>query len=295
MEQDYSGILLTDLDGTWKRNSVFLDLVHEMARVGLLSQAASKEIEVHREKWEARDGGFDSYLMKAVEIFEANLAGVPVGAFDVIVAGVLKRTRNNVYRFPRALVQQKLDEGWLVCCISASPDNAVKAFAKSWNIHEAYGTEMYQQNGVYTGERLVLDREEKVKVIHRLLSRFPNIPRRNIWACGDTLSDMPMLFMPEVGRAICVNPSSELMDSVLNQPYEVAAKTWFVVERKDVILEWMSCFPGDTHRAYRIVAENVPLIDGERQLSEPGLVQKFKVEMIFDMSNGRTRNKTLLG
>ncbi|PIR94252.1 hypothetical protein COT97_02045 [Candidatus Falkowbacteria bacterium CG10_big_fil_rev_8_21_14_0_10_39_11] len=285
------GVLLTDFDGTVKRNSIFLDIVHEMVRVGLLNEQVAAEIDAFKESWEAREGSFDDYMMKAVRLFEANLAGVAVSEYDAVVERVLSREKNNLYRFSRALIQKKIDDGWFVCGISASPESAVKAFARAWGMHEAHGTKMFKKDGVFTGERTLLDREGKQKVIRGVLERFPDVPRAKIWACGDTTGDFPMLMMPEVGTSICINPSADLMKAVLDGGYDAVTKTWFVIERKDVIYEFWA-FPGQISRAYRIHRVDTGLLAGNSvYFDEFRSVERVEIEMFYDTSNN---NRTLL-
>lgn len=226
----YNGILLTDLDGTLVRDSMFLGIVDWLIDHGYMTIDCRQKIDESHQLWSVRKVPFGDYLWRAVELFEAQLKGIPQAAFIRACQYVTTTQRDHVYRYTRFAVEDRLADGAYVAAISASPEIAVRMFAGLWGMHESFGTYMpIDEAGLFTGARDLLDAEEKARVVDMILARpeFQHIPRKEVWAIGDTSGDVAML--EKVGVPICMNPDSALTRIARDRGWLI------VLERKDVI------------------------------------------------------------
>jgi phosphoserine phosphatase len=209
-------------------------MVDAMNRYGYIQPEDLERIEAAKLAWRERLDSYNNYLYTVVDIFEQCFGGMLVEVFNKIAEEVVARYRDEVYRFTRQLVLQCQDQDWYIHAISASPEIAVQAFCQQWHIKGFSGTyyEVVDQRYL-TGNRHILEHDLKAEIITELLKRpeFAHLSKDQIWACGDTIGDLAMLEHPQVGRAICNNPSDELRELAENNGW-----LW-VMERKNVICE----------------------------------------------------------
>ncbi|MBI5077243.1 haloacid dehalogenase-like hydrolase [Candidatus Falkowbacteria bacterium] len=224
---DYKGLLFLDIDGTFFRWSLFLYMVDALIDEGVFNKVIRRHFAAEERKWRERQGSYDEYLSRVIEIFEARIEGVQTADFEAIAREMVEKYKNQVYRFTRDLVKEKIREGWYIAAISCSPEEAVKPFAIAWGIHEARAAEIEKVNGRYTGMRHVP--RDKAKIAREIMSRpeFQEIPAENIWGVGDSESDIN--FLEIVGHPICFNPTLQLYEEAKRRRWQV------VVERKNVI------------------------------------------------------------
>ncbi len=230
---NFEGVLFTDIDGTFKRRSMFLDILEALIAGGLIDLTVKQEIDCLESLWQKRQGSFDEYIGRAVKLFEKSLAGLPEQEVNSIIEQTVDEKCSQVYAFTRELIKKKRDQGWLVCAISASPYLGVQRFCQYWGISFFIGTHMEVRDGYFTGKRDVVDGKRKVDFMQDLLTRpdLARLPIGNVWAIGDTLGDMPML--QNAGTPIAFNPSADLLSACRKE----LPGTTVVVERKDVVVE----------------------------------------------------------
>ena len=225
----HKGLLFLDIDGTLFRWSLFLYLVDKMIEAGVFNEMIRKHFEVEEKKWRERKGGYDEYLYKVIEIFEDRIAGVNVQDFQLLGREMVEEYKDQVYRFTRDLIKEKLQQGWYVVAISCSPQEAVKPFAKAWGIHEAHAAEIEEVNGRYTSMRHIP--HDKASIAQKIMARpeFADIKQENIWGIGDSEGDIN--FLEVVGHPICFNPALGLYNEAKRRNWKV------VIERKNVVYE----------------------------------------------------------
>lgn len=226
---NYKGLLFLDIDGTFFRWSLFLYLVDELIDAGVFNRVIRAHFAVEEKKWRERQGSYDEYLNKVIEIFEARIDGVHVADLETVAREMVEKYKNQVYRFTRDLVKEKIREGWYVVAISCSPEETVSPFASAWGIHEAHAAVIEKVDGRFTAMRHVP--RDKAKIVREIMARpeFMDIARENIWGVGDSESDIN--FLEIVGHPICFNPTLQLHEEAKRRHWEV------VVERKNVIYQ----------------------------------------------------------
>ena len=223
----YNGLLFLDIDGTFFRWSLFLYVVDQLIEAGIFNKIIKEHFAVEEKKWRERQGSYDDYLLRVIEIFDERIAGVQARDFENCARKVVDGYKDHVYRFTRDLIKEKLKEGWFVVAISCSPEETVRPFAEYWGIQESYGAITEKENGVCTLVRDVP--RDKYKIAGEIMRRteFMDIPKENIWGIGDSEGDIN--FLEEVGHPICFNPTLTLYQEAKKRGWEV------VVERKNVI------------------------------------------------------------
>lgn len=235
MTKKYNGALFIDLDGTIMRWSGFMHVFDELVNFGVLEKSVNALIREVKERWQYRQGSFQEYLNRCIEIYDINLPGIDPNMFNIAARLVFERTKKNVYRYTRHLVKSRLIKNWYICIVSGSPDILVSLYCDYWGIHDYFATtiEIDPKSGLFTGKRLVVDGATKSAQIKKLMEKPPlqNIDPQNIIACGDTAGDIAMMESVASlgGRVICFNPAGNLAQKAIEE-------NWLrVTERKNLV------------------------------------------------------------
>jgi len=114
----YKGLLFLDIDGTFFRWSLFLYMVDKMIAAGVFNETLRKHFIAEERLWRERKGSYDEYLMKVIQIFEERIAGVFVADFELLGREMVAEFKDQVYRYTRDLIKQKIKDGWYVVAIS---------------------------------------------------------------------------------------------------------------------------------------------------------------------------------
>lgn len=220
-----------DIDGTIFRSSLTVELVNGFIKAGIFPKVAKKEMETDYLAWMNRQGHYDTFAKKLIEILFKYLPGSEKNAVDSVVDEVITWQKDRVYRYTRDLIKSLKEKSYTLIAISGSPSYIVQKFAREMGFDIAYGLPYEMQNGVFTGEVLSMNPvEHKELVLQSIIDKYEiDADLSQSVAVGDTNADIPMLEM--VGRPIAFNPNKELAE-------HAKAKRWqIVVERKDVMYE----------------------------------------------------------
>jgi HAD superfamily hydrolase (TIGR01490 family) len=223
-------VAVFDIDGTIFRSSLLIELVERLIEKGIFPPSAREAYGEERLRWLDRKGDYESYIGKVVEVFAAQLKGVPYEEVANIAGEIIEEKRDRVYRYTRDLASRLKSEGYFLLGISHSPKFIVDGFGYEHGFDKVYGT-FYASgaSGNFTGE--IEDKElifNKAAVLTRA-ARKENLALDTSVGVGDTESDIPMLEM--VSTPIAFNPNKKLYDHANKRGWKV------VVERKDVVYE----------------------------------------------------------
>jgi HAD superfamily hydrolase (TIGR01490 family) len=133
--------------------------------------------------------------------------------YDELMAG-------RIYSGTLALAQQHLDDGQRVWLVTATPVELANIIAHRLGLTGALGTVSEVEDGRYTG-RLVgepLHGPAKAEAVRALAER-EGLDLARCTAYSDSANDVPMLSL--VGRAVAVNPDSELRDVARKNGWQV--------------------------------------------------------------------------
>ena len=223
-------VAVFDIDGTVFRSSLLIELVERLVENGVFSKEARKAYGEERIRWLDRKGDYQSYIDKVVQVFGAQLKGIPFESVANTAGEVIEEKRDRVYRYTRDLIKDLKRKGYFLLAISHSPKFIVDGFGYETGFDKIYGT-FYGTgaSGNFTGE---IEDEELIRNKAAVLTRAvrkENLTLEGSVGVGDTESDIPMLEMVET--AIAFNPNQALYAHAKRRNWKV------VVERKDVIYE----------------------------------------------------------
>lgn len=202
-----------------------IELTLALVKFGIFPPIVEKEIEGPYTAWLNRQGSYENYVRKVVDVYAKRLKGVAANDIEKASRLVVKEQRRMVYVYTRELIDKLRDKYFLIA-LSGSPMEIVEAFDAYWKFNWISASQFEVKNGYYTGRvtaKPVLDKK-------KTLDDFLKAKKRNLKdsiGVGDTETDISFLEM--VAKPICFNPNQKL--------YRVAKKNrWeIIVERKDVV------------------------------------------------------------
>lgn len=223
-----------DIDGTLYREGLITEVFKKFITHELVD--ASKwhdEVKPSFMKYDRRQGEYDDYLNKMVDIYKQTLIGLSNVHILHIADTVIKQKGERVYTFTRDEILNHKKNGNMVIAISGSPLELVEAMAKKYQFDDCRGTiYVTDQNGKYTGEVVPMwDHKSKKKALLELAEQY-DIDLENSYAYGDTTGDFTMFEL--VGHPYAINPTKELIEKIKSSE-EVSKKITIIVERKNMI------------------------------------------------------------
>ncbi len=210
-----------DIDNTMMRGASIFELARGAYRRKLLSRGDIIGFAVDQLKYLA-EGTEDMDVM--AEATEAALSFVQGRTIEEIVElgeEIYDRgIENRIWPGTLSLAQQHLDVGERVWLVSATPVELARVVAERLGFTGAMGTVSQTENGVYTG-RLAghpLHGVAKAEALRALAAR-EGLDLSRCFAYSDSHNDLPMLTV--VGRAIAVNPDSQLRQAAIENRWPI--------------------------------------------------------------------------
>lgn len=222
-----------DIDGTIYREGLITEVFKKIIKYELVEESKwYREVRPSFLKWDKRQGDYDTYLLKMVDIYTEAIMGVSQYHIDYIARKVIEQKGDRVYTFTRERIKYHKEQGHIVMAISGSPSELVREMSMKYNMDDYRGT-IYKLNdkGEYNGDIIPMwDSESKHKAISELVEKY-NLDLEKSFAYGDTSGDFNMLNL--VGNPFAINPTRELLTRIMNSD-EIKDKIKVIVERKDV-------------------------------------------------------------
>lgn len=221
-------VAVFDIDGTFFRSSLLIELVEVFVQKGIFPSKTSKIYQPAYKKWRDRKESYENYITSVIKAFDKNINGVDCDKFVEIADKVASVNQNHIYRYTRDLIKELKDKDYFILAISNSPWGVLEKFCKKNSFDKVHGR-LYKvdDNGKLTNtvehEKLISD---KSKILMRAIKK-ENLTLKGSIGVGDTESDIP--FLKIVEKPICFNPNKKLYD------YAKSKKWKIVVERKDMI------------------------------------------------------------
>ncbi len=223
-----------DIDGTIYREGLLTELFKKLVTHELVSDDVwASDIKPAYTKWDKRQGFYDEYLDRMVEIYIKSIVGVDKNHITHIAKRVIEQKGDRVYRFTRNEIERHQKEGNLVIAISGSPSELVSEMALKYKFDDFRGTTyVVDSNNKYTGELIPMwDRVSKRKAMLDLVEEY-NLDLENCFGYGDTTGDLTMLGL--VGHPYAINPTRSLIEAI-KKDESLSKKITIIVERKDMI------------------------------------------------------------
>lgn len=222
-----------DIDGTIYREGLITEVFKKIIKYELVEEKKwYSEVRPSFVKWDKRQGDYDTYLLKMVDVYTDAIKGVSRHHIDYIAKKVIDQKGDRVYTFSRERIKWHKEQGHIVIAISGSPIELVREMSTKYNMDDYRGsTYLLDESDFYTGEIVPMwDSESKKKALLELKEKY-NIDLENSYAYGDTSGDLTML--KSVGIPYCINPTRELLEKVMTND-DLREKIKVIVERKDV-------------------------------------------------------------
>lgn len=222
-----------DIDGTIYREGLITEVFKKIIKYELVDEKHwYNEVRPAYLLWDKRQGDYDTYLTKMVDIYVEAIKGISKDQIEHVAKKVIEQKGDRVYTFSRERIKWHKDQGHIVIAISGSPSELVKEMSDKYNMDDYKGT-IYKigDNNNYTGEVIPMwDSVSKEKAILEMQEKY-NIDLSQSYAYGDTSGDYTMFKL--VGIPYAINPTKELLHKITNDK-EIDSKINIIVERKDV-------------------------------------------------------------
>ena len=221
-----------DIDGTIYREGLITEVFKKIIKYELVESGKwYNDVRPAYLNWDKRQGDYDTYLLKMVDIYTDAIKGLDKFHIEYIAKKVINQKGDRVYTFSRERLNWHQDQGHIVIAISGSPSELVKEMSAKYDMDDFRGT-IYEldSNNKYTGEVVPMwDSISKEKAILELKAKY-DIDLNNSYAYGDTAGDFTML--KNAGIPYAINPTRELITKLMNDK-DIRNKIKIIVERKD--------------------------------------------------------------
>lgn len=222
-----------DIDGTIYREGLITEVFKKIIKYELVEEKKwYRDVRPAFLKWDKRQGDYDDYLLKMVDIYVEAIKGIDRHHIEYIAKKVIEQKGDRVYTFTRERIKWHKEQGHKVIAISGSPIELVREMSNKYNMDDFRGSiYLKDENDTYTGEIIPMwDSVSKENAINELTEKY-NIDLEKSFAYGDTSGDYTMFEL--VGTPYAINPTKELLGKVINNK-EMSEKINVIVERKDV-------------------------------------------------------------
>ena len=222
-----------DIDGTIYREGLITEVFKKIIKYELVDETKwYKDVRPSFIKWDKRQGGYDEYLLKMVDIYTEAIRGISNHHIEYIAKKVIEQKGDRVYTFTRERIKWHKEQGHIVIAISGSPYELVQEMSAKYHMDDFRGT-IYKLDGdrKYSGEIIPMwDSESKQKAIFDLVEKY-DLDLSSSYAYGDTSGDYTMFKL--VGNPYAINPTKELIGKIQSDK-DIMEKIKVIVERKDV-------------------------------------------------------------
>ncbi len=228
---EHKKLAIFDIDGTIFRSSLAIEQINQFVEDGIFPAKVLEDIQGEYYAWLDREGSYEDYIQKTIEVYGGYLRGKPVHTIQQANRRMVEKQYKRVYRYTRHLIRDLKQQGYLILAISGSPEGVVREFQQFWNIDFAYGTTFVIEDDRFTGEVLFEPAQQKKQVLRDFIEAH-GISLDESIGVGDTASDMG--FLEEVAQPIAFNPNKQLKALAEERGWKI------VVERKDVVWEMVT-------------------------------------------------------
>ncbi|MEN8078145.1 HAD-IB family hydrolase [Clostridioides difficile] len=222
-----------DIDGTIYREGLITEVFKKIIKYDLVDENKwYKEVKPAYINWDKRQGDYDTYLLKMVDVYIEAIKGLDKYHIDYIAKKVIEQKGDRVYTFSRERIKWHKDRGDIVIAISGSPIELVREMSLKYNMDDYRGT-IYKldDDNKYNGDIIPMwDSVSKENAIKELCEKY-DIDLSKSYAYGDTAGDFTMF--KSVGIPYAMNPTRELITKIMDDE-SIKNKINIIVERKDV-------------------------------------------------------------
>jgi len=222
-----------DIDGTFYRQALIVEMFKKMVTHELIDPSRwTDEVKPYFMAWDRREGDYDDYLDRMVEIFKEISVGLSSEHIELIADRVVEQKGERVNKYARERLLWHKSQGHKVIAISGSPDALVNKMCEKHGFDDWRATIYHtDEKGIYTGEITPMwDSRSKKKAMEELAVIY-DLDLMECYSYGDTNGDMTMFML--TGHPTAINPTREVLNRV-KEDTELKKNMKIIVERKDV-------------------------------------------------------------
>lgn len=219
-------IAFFDLDGTFFRWQLYLELVFELKDRGVFSTEVAELLNESFVAWQGKQSPWRDFEITTIQAFESALGDLETSVFDEAAQAVVSRSGHRIYNYTKQLLNTLKQEGYFTLAISGSQQEIAEPFAKKYGFDDCIGAVYERRDTRFTGNISRYVPGRKHEIIQHFMDSNPGIALEGSVAIGDSEGDISMLDM--VDRPIAFNPSVKLMEEAQKKGWEI------VIERKSL-------------------------------------------------------------
>ena len=111
-----------DIDGTIYREGLITEVFKKIIKYELVDEEKwYKEVRPAYLLWDKRQGDYDTYLLKMVDIYVEAIKGISKEQIEHVAKKVIEQKGDRVYTFSRERIKWHQEQGHIVIAISGSP------------------------------------------------------------------------------------------------------------------------------------------------------------------------------
>jgi HAD superfamily hydrolase (TIGR01490 family) len=222
-----NNLAVFDIDGTIFRSSLVIELVNLLVEKKIFPKGLNKEIEEDYVAWANRQGSYNNYISRVVDVYKKYIVGVEEELVKEASREVIEYQKNKVYVFTRELIKKLQNENYYLLAISGAPEVIVSEFSKALGFDEYYGSRYEVVNGKFTGNITNDTAWTKHEILNNFVQKHKELDLKKAVGVGD--SEIDVTFLELVGKPIAFNPDYILANYAKEKGWNV------VVERKNVV------------------------------------------------------------
>lgn len=218
-----------DIDGTFYRGSLYLDVVEHLVAKDMLDSDRVALHKAEEKRWKSRrhKDMYNAYLDATVDTVVHSMSMLTTEHVEQAAASVVAERKEHVYRYTRDLIASLKQEGYFLIAISGSQHEVVSLFIDHYGFDAYTSTEWHRtpDGKKYTGDATIR-KNNKEQYLKEMIKAYDLTLEGSI-AVGDSAGDISMLDFVE--NPIAFNPEETLFDTAKEKNWKI------VVERKNVI------------------------------------------------------------
>ena len=116
-----------DIDGTLYREGLITEVFKKMIKYEIIEpEKWYNDVRQDFEKWDRRQGDYDTYLLKMIDIYMEAIKGLNKYQIEFIAKRVIEQKGDRVYTFTRDRIKWHKEQGHILITVSGSPIELVK-------------------------------------------------------------------------------------------------------------------------------------------------------------------------
>lgn len=218
-----------DIDGTFYRWSLFMELVNQLNSDHKLPKKLSENILIAKEKWRNREHetAYLDFMNELVVDFHSQLTLIKPSDIDTAAGKIIANKKHRTHVYPKLLLERLKKEEYFLIAISGSQIELIKPFADYYGF-DAVVAQTYERDGdTYSG--VIHSTHSHKEVFLKELIKEHHLTKTDSIAIGDSNGDVGLLEFVE--NPIAFNPDKKLYDKAKLEHWKI------VIERKNVMYE----------------------------------------------------------